>query len=44
MSLVKKKEKKQLDELPGFSKVLIKMLSEDFKKEIKKNKSGSISK
>lgn len=36
--------KKELDELPGFSKLLIKMLSEDFKKEIKKNKAGSVSK
>lgn len=35
---------KDLDELPGFSKILIKMVSDDFKKEIKNNKSGSISK
>ena len=44
MKTVKIKVKKELDELPRFSEVLMKILSEDFKKEIKKNKSGSISK
>lgn len=44
MKKTKPKEKKELDELPGFGKLLSKTLSADFKKAIKKNKSGSISK
>ena len=44
MKKTKVKEKKELDELPGFGKILEKTLAANFKKEIKKNKSGSISK
>ena len=44
MSPVKKKQKKQLDELPGFGKLLAKTLADDFKKVIKINRAGRISK
>lgn len=42
MSPVKKKEKKQLDELPGFGKFLNENLKSAFIKTIKKNKAGKI--
>ena len=44
MKKVNKKEKKELDELPGFSKVLNDKLKNAFVKTIKKNKAGLISK
>lgn len=42
MKKVKDKEKKELDELPGFGKFLNANLKAEFIKTIKKNKAGKI--
>lgn len=42
MSSVKKKQKKQLDELPNFGEFLNENLKTAFVKTIKKNKAGKI--
>lgn len=42
MRKTKTKEKKELDELPGFGKLLNNNLKAEFIKTIKKNKAGKI--
>ena len=44
MKTTKTKQIKDIDETSNFSKILIKSFKTDFKKFLKKNKSGTISK
>ncbi len=44
MKTTKTKQTKDLDETSNFSKILVKSFKTDFKKFLKKNKSGSVSK